>query len=191
MGTPPYSVLGTVYDGGRRSITCDRHGFFLGTYNGIEILREVEKMNQNRTGMGDQQMRDRGKEPLVVDIDCLARRNQNYRMALWTGTYLQITLMCIPEGGDIGLEMHSDVDQMLYVVEGNALVKMGKCKDAQPKGKTAGSGCAIVIPACTWHNVINTGNEPLKLYSVYAPPQHPFGTVHKTKQAAAEAERWE
>lgn len=134
-------------------------------------------------------MRDYGPEPVVVNMDCLARQNPYYRTALWTGNHLQVTLMSIPAGGDIGLEMHAEVDQFIGIEEGCALVMMGKSKNHLKEQKKANSNYAVIIPAGTWHNIINIGKTPLKLYSVYAPPQHPFGTVHETKEAAENAER--
>ena len=86
--------------------------------------------------------------------------------------------------GDIGVEMHSDIDQLIRVKSGRARVYMGSCRnDLRDMGCVDGS-YAILIPAGTWHNIVNTGNRPLKLYSLYAPPQHPYGTVHRTKADA-------
>ncbi len=131
---------------------------------------------------------DFGPDPLIVNIDKLAKLNQNYRTALWTGHYMQLTLMSIKVGGDIGLEMHPNLDQFIRVESGSALVKMGSSRGRLNYQKRIDEDYAIVIPAGTWHNVINIGNRPLKLYSIYAPPQHPFGTVHETKEDAMEAE---
>ena len=72
---------------------------------------------------------DRGPEPFAVSIEEAVCRNRNYRTALWTGRYLQLTMMCIPAGGEIGLEVHPDTDQFIYIEQGNALVKMGECKN--------------------------------------------------------------
>lgn len=135
------------------------------------------------------QIQDYGPEALVVNIHRYANYNPHYRTALWTGRHLQVTLMSIPCGGDIGLEMHSNLDQFIRVDSGYALVKMGSCKDNLNISKRVDGDYAIVIPAGTWHNVINIGNRPLKLYSIYAPPQHPFGTIHETKEIAEKAER--
>lgn len=143
-------------------------------------------MNKNEsTG----QIHDYGPEPLVVNIDCVTKLNPNYRTALWTGHHLQVTLMSIRVGGNIGFEIHHDVDQFIRVESGCGLVKMGRSKDSLNIQKRVDGDYAIVIPAGTWHNLINIGNRPLKLYSIYAPPQHPFGTVEQTKEIAEEAER--
>ncbi len=92
--------------------------------------------------------------------------------------------MSIDVGDDIGLEIHPKVDQFLRIEEGQGLVQMGKSKDNLNFVRNAGDDFAIIVPANTWHNVTNTGNIPLKLYSIYAPPNHPFGTVHRTKADA-------
>lgn len=127
---------------------------------------------------------DYGPEPFVFNIDKAAMQNCNYRNALWTGDYLQLTLMSIKVGGDIGLEMHSDLDQFIRIEEGYGLVKMGRSKDKLNYQRDVNGNFAIIIPAGTWHNLINIGNRPLKLYSIYAPPAHPHGTVHQTKEIA-------
>ena len=137
---------------------------------------------QNRPGKF--RIKDHGPYPVVFDMKRLSGMNPYYRTALWTGNCLQVTLMSIPAGGDIGLEMHSDTDQFIYIESGCALVKMGPKKDNLDYRKKVVENCAILVTAYTWHNIINTGRTPLKLFSVYAPPHHPFGTVHKTKQDA-------
>lgn len=127
---------------------------------------------------------DYGPEPFVVNIHRATAQNSNFRTALWTGTHLQLTLMNIPVGGEIGLEVHPNVDQFLRIEGGQGVAKMGKSHDNLNYQKEVEGGSAIFIPAGTWHNVVNTGNRPLKLYSIYAPPQHPHGTVHATKEIA-------
>lgn len=133
-------------------------------------------------------LKDYGKEPTVLNIDDYTLSNTNFRTALWTGTHLQVTLMSIPVGGEVGLEQHMTTDQFLRVEEGKANVMMGNARDSLTFTKEAGSDFAILIPAGKWHNIVNTGDKPLKLYSIYAPVQHPFGTIHKTQQEAEEAE---
>lgn len=133
-------------------------------------------------------LKDYGPNPFVVNINEAARQNNNYRLALWTGKHLQLTLMSLNVGEDIGLEMHSDLDQFIRIEAGHGLVKMGSRKDKLDIQANVHDDFAFVIPAGTWHNLINTGNTPLKLYSIYAPAQHPFGTVHPTKASAHAAE---
>ena len=129
---------------------------------------------------------DYGPNPFVVDIHKATMNNDTFRTALWTGNHLQLTLMTIPVGKDIGLEVHPNVDQFLRIEDGHALVQMGNSRDNLYFRQPAYDDFAIFIPAGTWHNVTNTGNKPLKLYSIYAPPNHPWGTIHQTK-AIAEA----
>ena len=129
---------------------------------------------------------DHGHDPFVVNIPRAARQNQNFRSALWTGHHLQMTLMRIPVCGDIGAEMHSDTDQFIRVEGGAALVRMGSCRENLDICHRLSAGDGIFVPCGTWHNIINTGNCPLVLSSIYAPSQHPKGTVHRTK---ADAER--
>lgn len=129
-------------------------------------------------------LKDYGSEPFVVNIQHAALQNNNFRIALWTGKYLQLTLMSINTGEDIGLEMHPDVDQFIRIEQGQGLVLMGDDRDNLNYRRRVYDGYVVLIPAGKWHNVINTGHVPLKLYSVYAPPEHPHGTVHKTKEDA-------
>ncbi|MEH7254478.1 cupin domain-containing protein [Neobacillus niacini] len=133
-------------------------------------------------------LHDYGKKPFVVNINEATKQNKYYRKAIWTGNHLQVTLMSINVGEDIGLEVHPFVDQFLRVEDGQGIVRMGPRKDHLDFEERVTDDYAIMVPAGTWHNVINTGNKPLKLYSIYAPPNHPFGTVHKTKEAAMAAE---
>lgn len=136
-----------------------------------------------QSGMDNNQisLQDYGPQPYVVNINKATKQNNNFRTALWTGEHLQVTLMSINVGDDIGLEIHPNTDQFIRIEDGQGLVKMGKNKDNLDFQARAGDDFAIMIPAGTWHNVINTGNRPLKVYSIYAPPQHPHGVVHKTK----------
>lgn len=131
---------------------------------------------------------DFGPEPFVTDIRAATLRNCTFRTALWTGKCLQLTLMCIPVGGEIGLESHPNLDQFLRLEDGSGIAMMGQCKDKLGYRRKVCSGSAIIIPAGTWHNVVNTGNRPIKLYSIYAPPEHPRGTIHCTKAEADAAE---
>lgn len=133
-------------------------------------------------------LKDYGPQPFVVDINQATIQNNTFRTALWTGTYLQLTLMSINVGEEIGLELHSDLDQFIRIEEGQGLVKMGDRKDRLTFQENVYDDFAIIIPAGKWHNLINTGKIPLKLYSIYAPPQHPKGTVHETKADADASE---
>ena len=117
----------------------------------------------------------------VTDIERETKNNGYFRKEIWTGEKMQITVMSIPVGSEIGLERHTDNEQMIYLETGFAAVYAGKERDRVEFIGRAKSGYAILIPAGTWHNVINEGNIPMKVFSVYAPPHHPKGTIHKTK----------
>ncbi|GKU27469.1 cupin domain-containing protein [Clostridium folliculivorans] len=133
-------------------------------------------------------LKDYGPQPYVVNINEATKQNNTFRTALWTGRHLQVTLMSINIGDSIGLEIHPNVDQFLRIEQGQGIVRMGKTKEKMDFQANVADEFAIMVPAGTWHNVINTGNVPLKLYSIYAPPQHPHGTVHVTKANAEAAE---
>lgn len=130
---------------------------------------------------------DYGPNPFTIDISKAAMNNDTFRTALWTGDHLQLTLMSIPVGDEIGLEIHPDDDQFLYIESGHGVVQMGNQKDCLYFQQPVFTNSAIFIPSGIWHNVINTGEIPLKLFSIYAPPHHPWGTIHQTK-AIAEAD---
>ena len=133
-------------------------------------------------------LKDYGAEPTVLDIDAYTTSNDNFRTALWTGTHFQVTLMSIPVGGEVGLEQHNDTDQFLRIEDGEAKVMMGDSEESLTFIQTAEKDFAIIVPAGKWHNIINTGDKPLKLYSIYSPAEHPYGTVHKTFEEAEETE---
>jgi mannose-6-phosphate isomerase-like protein (cupin superfamily) len=122
---------------------------------------------------------DHGPKPYVINVEQMAAENENFREAVWTGRYLQMTLMSIPVCGEIGLENHQDTDQFIRVEQGSAVVKMGKCKGKPDFEKRMCSGDGVFVPAGTWHNIINTGKMPLKVSSIYAPPHHPRGTLQR------------
>jgi len=132
-------------------------------------------------------LKDYGPEPFVVNIEEATKQNNNFRLALWTGCHLQLTLMSINVGEDIGLERHDYLDQFIRIEEGEGLVLMGDSECNLDFRRYVSDDYAIFVPAGKWHNLINTGNRPIKLYSIYAPPEHPHGTVHRTK-ADAEAD---
>ncbi|NMA66137.1 MAG: cupin domain-containing protein [Clostridiaceae bacterium] len=135
------------------------------------------------------ELKDYGPNPFVVNIEDATKQNNNFRTALWTGKHFQLTLMSLNVGEDIGLEMHPDVDQFIRIEEGQGLVVMGDSQDRLNFQRRIFDDYIIVIPAGKWHNLFNTGTTPLKLYSIYAPPEHPKGTVHRTKQDAESQHR--
>lgn len=127
---------------------------------------------------------DRGKKPVVEDIEGMTLENENYRTTIWTGEKLQVTVMTIQPGDDIGLEVHEGIDQFLRIEEGTGVCKMGPTEDNLDFEEEVKDDYAIFVPANTWHNVENTGDKPLKLYTIYAGPDHLPGTVHETHQDA-------
>ena len=126
-------------------------------------------------------MTDAGPRFHVMNVPEAARKNTDFRRAIWTGQHLQMTLMSIPIQGDVGVEMHPDVDQLLRVESGQGLVRTGNCRYELSTSQILLTGDVVFVPAGTWHNVENRGSCPLKLSSAYAPPQHPRGIVHRTK----------
>ncbi|NLO39824.1 MAG: cupin domain-containing protein [Ruminiclostridium sp.] len=134
------------------------------------------------------ELKDYGPAPYAVNIHDAAVQNTAFRTALWTGNHLQVTLMSLNPGEDIGLEIHHEVDQFICIEQGEGLVMMGDSQKNLDFQRMVYDDFAFIIPSGTWHNLINTGSIPLKLYSIYAPPQHPRGTVHETKADAMAAE---
>ena len=127
---------------------------------------------------------DRGKQPLVLDIEAETLNNENFRTTLWTGEKLQLTVMTIQPGDDIGLEVHHGIDQFLRIEQGTGVCKMGETEENLTFEEAVKADDAIFVPANTWHNVENTGDVPLKLYTIYAGPDHVPGTVHPTHDDA-------
>jgi mannose-6-phosphate isomerase-like protein (cupin superfamily) len=119
------------------------------------------------------------KKGFVDNIEKLTEENDLYRRVLYTGHNLQLVLMALPPGCDIGAEVHDDRDQFFRVEAGEGEVWIDKvCHKVK-----ADDG--IIVPQGAEHNVVNTGKEPLKLYTIYGPPEHIDKTVHKTKDEAA------
>jgi mannose-6-phosphate isomerase-like protein (cupin superfamily) len=117
-----------------------------------------------------------------VDIVQAARTNEFFRQEVITGVHEQVVLMAIPPGGDIGDEIHADTDQVLVFVEGEAEARLGNV------ATRVGANDLVFVRAGTRHNFVNVGAGPLRLYTIYAPPHHPPGTVHRTKEDADAAE---
>ncbi len=121
----------------------------------------------------------------VGKIEKLTEKNKNFRKVLYTGTYTQLVLMCLQPKEEIGNEVHGNVDQFFRIETGEAKFVFNEGKEEH----LVGAGDAVIVPAGTFHNVINpSATEPLKLYTLYSPPNHPDGTVHKTKADADAAE---
>ena len=116
------------------------------------------------------------------DIATEAEKSPDFRRVLWTGEHTQLVIMTIPPGGEIGEEVHPDNDQILTFVSGTGEATVSGAK------KQVAQGDLVVVPAGKKHNFVNTGPNPLVLYTVYAPPEHADGAVHKTKEEADAAE---
>lgn len=127
---------------------------------------------------------DQGPVPFVTDIESMTLDNDTFRTAVWTGTHLQLTVMSIAPGDDIGLEVHEDGDQFLRVESGRGRVQMGPAKGDLSFDREVADDDVVLVPAGAWHNVTNIGQEPLKVYALYGPPEHPRGTVHPTHEDA-------
>ncbi len=128
---------------------------------------------------------DIGPQPQAFDIERATKENADYRSVAWSGRYLQVTLMSIPVGGDIGLEAHPETDQFLRLDAGTGRVQMGATKDSLTFDREVADGWCVLVPAGTWHNITNTGASPLQVYAVYAPAHHRPGKVQETAAVAA------
>ena len=123
-------------------------------------------------------------EPYVGAIEQETLKNVYFRQVLFTGKHSQLVVMCLQPSEEIGNEVHPNVDQFFRIEEGKA-----KFVFNDKEGQVVGDGDAVVVAAGTYHNVINASSDkPLKLYTIYTPPNHPEGTVHKTKAEADAAE---
>lgn len=116
------------------------------------------------------------------DIAAVTRASSDFRRVLWTGERTQLVAMTIPPGEEIGVETHEGIDQVLAFVSGTARATVGG------EERTVGAGDVVVVPAGMLHNFVNSGSDPLVLWTVYGPPEHPDGTVHRTKAEADAAE---
>ena len=100
-------------------------------------------------------LKDYGNAPTVLDIEAYTVGNENFRTTLWTGTNLQVTLMTIPVGGDIGLELHPDIDQFLRIEQGEGRVLMGDAEDKLDFVQEVKADYSVFVPAGKWHNLVN------------------------------------
>ncbi len=121
-------------------------------------------------------------EPYIKNIEQETMENEYFRKEVFTGKFLQMTLMTLQPGEDIGAEVHPHIDQFLRIEQGSGKALVGDTE------YDVSDDWAIIVPAGMNHNVMNTGDIPLKLYSIYTPPEHPAGTVHKDKAEAMAAE---
>jgi mannose-6-phosphate isomerase-like protein (cupin superfamily) len=135
--------------------------------------------------MCDVTLKDIGPEPQSFDLKEQTAENQYYRTVVWSGRYLQLTLMSISVGADIGLEMHPETDQFLGLEAGRGRVQMGSTSDNLDFDEEVSPGWCVLVPAGTWHNITNIGDEPMKVHAIYAPAHHQPGKIHATAELAA------
>ena len=128
---------------------------------------------------------DIGPRPQAFDLEQATRDNPNYRTVAWSGRYLQVTLMSIPVGSDIGLEAHPDTDQFLRLDEGRGRVRMGESRDKLTFDQVVTDGWCVLVPAGAWHNITNIGDVPMQVYAIYAPAHHKPGKIQKTAADAS------
>ncbi|HEY8370404.1 MAG TPA: cupin domain-containing protein [Thermodesulfobacteriota bacterium] len=121
-------------------------------------------------------------EPYAADVTRLARENDDFRRVLHTTDRSQLVLMSVPAGEEIGEETHEGIDQVLVFVEGEGEAVLAGTR------RPVRAGDVVVVPAGTRHNFITRGAAPLKLFTIYTPPEHPSGTVHRTRAEAEAAE---
>jgi mannose-6-phosphate isomerase-like protein (cupin superfamily) len=124
----------------------------------------------------------------IGDIEKTTLDNDNFRRVVYTGAHTQLTVMRLRPGEEIGWEAHPNLDQFLRIEQGTARVEFGKTEANVDETHAVEDDWAIIVPAGVWHNVVNTGDGEVKLYSLYSPPEHPDGTVHRTKADADAAE---
>ena len=124
----------------------------------------------------------------VDDIEDVTEDNEDFRRVLYTGKNLQLVVMRLPPGCEIGEEVHDDRDQFFRIEEGEGVIVIDGVENPVE------DDIAVIVPAGARHNVINTGGEDLKLYTIYGPPEHKDGTVHKTRDeadSAHESDHWD
>lgn len=124
----------------------------------------------------------------VGDIGRAAKANPYFRQVVFTGGAMQLVVMTLQPGEEIGLEAHPDVEQFIRVESGRGTVTMGPTEHEITEAHDVADGWAAVVPAGTWHNVLNSSGGDLHLSTIYGPPEHPDGTVHKTRAEARAAE---
>ena len=114
----------------------------------------------------------------VDDIERATLANEDFRRVLYTGRNLQLVLMTLPPGCDIGEEVHEQIDQFFRIEEGEGEIRI------DGGAHRVADDFAVIVPAGARHNVINTGDRPLRLYTLYAPPEHRHGVIHATREQA-------
>jgi mannose-6-phosphate isomerase-like protein (cupin superfamily) len=148
--------------------------------------RQVVAATLRRSIMGStaDRIKDIGPQPQAFDIERASKENADYRSVAWSGRFLQVTLMSIPAGGDIGLEAHPQTDQFLRLDAGNGRVQMGAAKDKLTFERDVTDGWCVLVPAGTWHNITNIGTTPMQVYTIYAPAHHRPDKMQATASVA-------
>ena len=173
----------------RNSIYCTACMFIFFLVAGCQqqpATEDTEAENSERTETVRTNNEDMGQKPWVLDIEEATIDNHNYREVRWTGDYMQMVLMSLKPGEIIDLELHNDIDQFIRIEQGEARVMMGETQENLTFDETVSDDWAIFIPAGYWHEVRNIGNTELKLYTIYAPSEHPSGIRHETYEEAEE-----
>jgi mannose-6-phosphate isomerase-like protein (cupin superfamily) len=124
----------------------------------------------------------------IGNVEQATLDNDTFRTVLFTGEHTQLTVMRLAPGEDIGRESHPHLDQFLRIEQGTGRAELGRSEDVIDETHEVEDDWAIIVRAGVWHNVVNTGTGDMKLYSLYSPPEHPDGTVHRTKADAERAE---
>jgi len=130
-------------------------------------------------------IQDIGPQPQSFDVERATKDNTDYRSVAWSGRYLQLTLMAIPAGGEIGLEVHPETDQFLRLDAGSGRVQMGPAKENLPFTMDVTDGWCVLVRGGTGQNITNTGTTPMHVYTIYAPAHHAPGKVQATVAMAA------
>ncbi|MCX2740827.1 cupin domain-containing protein [Pontibacter anaerobius] len=136
---------------------------------------------------GNVQDADMGMKPWALNIEEATVNNPDYRAVKWTSAHMQMVLMSLKPGEEIDLEVHNKTDQFIRIEQGEARVRMGKESGKLTYDKTISDDWAVLIPAGYYHHIKNTGTTDLKLYTIYAPAEHPKGITHKTYAEAKES----
>ena len=123
--------------------------------------------------------------PFYANIEQETLQNTNFRKVLYTGVHSQLVVMSLNPGEEIGMEVHPSVDQFFRIEQGTVRF------DINGQAYEANADQAVIVPAGSQHNVTNIGQEAVKLYTIYSPPNHPDGTIHATKADADTAEAQE
>lgn len=160
-----------------------------------EIQELREEINELRGALGkrekdiersDINFTDFGPEFLSLNIEEYTEKNTNFRTTLWTGEQMQLTLMSIPVGGAIGEEIHTDMERFIRIEEGKGEAFIGETQETMKSVKKVGGDDIVIIPKGVWHDIKNIGDKPMKLYSIYAPVEHPKGTIYVTMEEGQE-----